>query len=91
LQGEEREDARQLQSARDFLATDPRQTELLAREGRILFPNSPYADERDFLLVAAVFNQGRIERAKLEAHYYFERHHTGRFAKDATALTGISQ
>ena len=55
----------------------------------MLFPDSPYSDERDFLLVAALFNQGRIGRAKLEAYYYFEHHPDGRFSSNATALTGI--
>lgn len=77
-----------MQQIRDSLTTNPRLAEILAREGRQRFPDSPDSDERDMLLVGALFNQGRLDRARIEARSYFARHPAGRFTRDLIALTG---
>jgi hypothetical protein len=76
-----------MQQIRDSLKTNPRLAEALAREGRQRFPDRPYSDERDMLLVGALFNQGRIERAQVETHSYFENHPGGRYTEDLSLLT----
>jgi hypothetical protein len=78
-----------LQQIRDSLLSNPKLAETLAREGRQRFSDSPDADERDALLVLALMNQRRIERARIEAHYYFDHHRTGRFAERLSALTRV--
>jgi hypothetical protein len=77
-----------MQQIRDSLTSNPRLAEALAREGRQRFPDSPDSEERDMLLVSALFNQRRLDRARREAYFYFERHPDGRFAKDMSLLTG---
>ena len=77
-----------MQQLRDALTNNPRLAETLAREGQQRFPDSPNADERDMLLVGALFNQGRMDSARTEAYFYFVRHPGGRFTKDLSALTG---
>jgi len=78
-----------MQQLRDALTNNPRLAETLAREGQQRFPDSPNADERDMLLVAALFNQRRIDSARREAFVYFQRHPDGQFTKDLSALTGV--
>lgn len=78
-----------IQQIRDSLLSNPRLAEKLAREGRQRLPDSPEADERDALLVIALTNQGRIERARIEAHYYFDHHQNGRFAEKVSFLTRV--
>jgi len=78
-----------IQQIRDSLLRNPKLAETLAREGRQRFLDSPGADERDALLVLALMNQRRVERARLEARYYFDHHEGGRFAESLSALTRV--
>jgi hypothetical protein len=78
-----------IQQIRDSLLSNPRLAETLAREGRQRFPDSPGADERDALLVLALMNQRRVERAHLEARYYFDHHPDGRFGDRVSFLTRV--
>jgi hypothetical protein len=78
-----------MQQIRDSLLSNPRLAETLAREGRQRFPDSPGADERDALLVLALANQRRMERARIEARYYFDHHEGGRFAERLSTLTRV--
>jgi hypothetical protein len=77
-----------MQQIRAALTKNPRLAETLARQGQQRFSDSPSSDERDMLLVAALFNQGRLGRARFEAYSYFEQHPGGRYAKDLSVLTG---
>jgi hypothetical protein len=79
-----------MQQLRAALTTNPPLAEELARQGRERFPDSASADERDMLLVGAVFNQGMIERSRVEAYSYFARHPRGLFTKDLAKLTGAT-
>jgi hypothetical protein len=72
-----------------LVTRNSRLAESLARDDREHFPNSPDADERDALLVAALYNQGDIDRARHEAHYYFARHPSGRFTEYLSKLMGL--
>lgn len=74
---------------RQLLAPDPRQAEALAREGRRQFPGSPDEDERDMIIVAALYNQGDIAGRRREARYYFEHHPNGRFTNEVIYLGGV--
>lgn len=78
-----------MQQIRDTVRTKPKLAEALAREGRERFPDSPDADERDTLLVSAVFNQHQLDRARIETFYYFKHHPGGHFSEYLTALTGV--
>jgi hypothetical protein len=76
-----------MQMIRDSLTGNPRLAEALAREGRERFPDSAESDERDMLLVAALFNRRRIERAQVEAYYYYAHHPQGRYTEGLSRLT----
>ncbi|MGB8295583.1 MAG: hypothetical protein WCG85_09165 [Polyangia bacterium] len=78
-----------MQQIRASLLDNPRLAETLAREGRQRFPDSPQADARDALLVTALMNQARIERARIEAYYYFDHHPDGRFGDRVSFLTRV--
>ena len=78
-----------MQQIRASLLDNPRLAEKLARESRQRFPDSPQADARDALLVTALMNQGRIERARIEAYYYFDDHPDGRFGDRVSFLTRV--
>jgi hypothetical protein len=78
-----------IQQIRDTFGTDPQFAETLAREDQQRHPDSPYADERDALLVWALFNQHKFARAQLEAILYFKRYPQGRFAGDIATLMGM--
>jgi hypothetical protein len=64
---------------RAVLIDDPVLAEQLARADQERFPDRPDADERDALLVAAVYNQHQPTRARKEARVYFRKHPDGRF------------
>ena len=70
------------------LTRDPGLAEMLAREGRKRFPDSPASDERDMELVLALFNQQKIEFARSEAYHYVVRHPNGRYVEDLAHLAG---
>jgi hypothetical protein len=76
-----------MQMIRDSLISNPRLAETLAREGRDRFPDSANSDERDMLLVAALFNRRRIEQAQIEAYYYYAHHPEGRYTEGLSKLT----
>jgi hypothetical protein len=78
-----------MQQIRDSWPRNPKLAEALAREGRQRFPDSPQADERDALLVMALLSQRRLERARLEAYYYFDHHQDGSFGERLTYLTRV--
>jgi hypothetical protein len=86
----EDDEAALMQELRVALTTNPPRAEALAHDGRARFPNSPASDERDMLLVIAVFNQGDLVRARVEASRYVTRHPGGRYTKDLVKMTGIS-
>jgi hypothetical protein len=77
-----------MEKIRTNLARDPRLAEMLAREGRERFPDSPASDERDMLLVLALSNQHKIIHAHREAYYYVLRHPDGRYIENITPLAG---
>lgn len=70
-----------IQRIRENVKTNPRLAEILARQDREQNPDGPDADECDAQLVAAVFNQGELGRARAEARYYFRRHPGGKYTK----------
>jgi len=76
-----------MQRVRSNLTRNPALAEELAREGRQRFPASPYADERDMLLAASLYNQHRLGRATVEADYYLEHHPDGLYRKDMAILS----
>jgi hypothetical protein len=78
-----------MQQIRNALLDNPRLAETLAHEGRQRFPDSPQADARDALMVTALMNQRRIERARLEARYYFDHHPDGHFGDRVSFLTRV--
>jgi hypothetical protein len=75
---------------RAVLTEDPKLAEQLARADQVQFPDSPDADERDALLVAAVYNQKDPLRARLETRRYLRRHPGGRFAEQLMHVTGAT-
>lgn len=74
---------------RDTVKSNPKLAEQLAREDRERSPFDPDADERDALLVAAVFNQRQVDRARNEARDYFRRHPNGRFTEYLIQEIGV--
>ena len=77
-----------IQKIRRVLIADPKRAEELARQDRERFPDSLDADERDALLVAAIYNQHQPLRARLEARHYLRRHPHGRYAEQLMEVTG---
>jgi hypothetical protein len=76
------------QKIRDSLANNPKLAEALAREGRERFPgDTSESDQRDALLVMAVYNQGKIDLASREADYYLEHHPNGRYREKLILLS----
>lgn len=75
---------------RAVLTEDPVLAEQLARADQERFPDRPDADERDALLVAAVYNQHQPTRARKEARVYFRKHPDGRFKDFLQKGTGAS-
>jgi hypothetical protein len=71
---------------RNLYRSDPKRSELLARRGRTKFRDSPYAEERDTLLVLALINQKEVGMARTEVDYYLEHHPNGRHARDLKQL-----
>ena len=80
-----------MKQLRAALTTNPWLAEILAREGQQRFPDSPDSDDCDMLLVGALFNEGRIGRARMQAYSYFEHHPNGRYVKDMSILTAPQQ
>ncbi len=73
-----------------MLTEAPELAEQLARADQERFPDRPDADERDALLVAAVYNQHQPTRARKEARVYFRKHPDGRFKDFLQKGTGAS-
>ncbi len=71
--------------------TNPALAESLALEDRQRFPNSPDAEERDMILVAALHNKRDLGGAKREAWYYFMHYPQGRFTEYLSRLTGLAE
>lgn len=69
--------------------TNPRLAASLALEDRQRYPNTPDAEERDVVLVAALHNQRDIDGASSEAWYYFVHHPNGQFTSYLSELTGV--
>jgi hypothetical protein len=78
-----------MQQLRAELETNPRLVESLARELRRQFPDGKDADERDAILVGAVYNQRKFGVAKAEGQYYVKHHPQGQFLKYVAVLTGM--
>lgn len=75
-----------MQQIRDSIVTNPGLAESLVLQVRAQNPEAPdqadpEADELDALLVAAIFNQHQIDRARVEARRYFRRHPGGRYTE----------
>lgn len=68
-----------IQQIRDSLVTNPMLAESLVLQERDKNPDNPDGDELDALLVAAIFNQHQVDRARVEARRYFRRHPGGRY------------
>lgn len=73
---------------RAVLVEAPKLAEELARTHQERFPDAPDADERDALLVAAIYNQHQPDRAKFETRQYLRRHPNGRYAAELMRVTG---
>ena len=71
-----------------MLTEDPVLAEQPARADQERFPDRPEADERDALLVAAVYNQKQPTRARKEARRYFRQHPDGRYREFLQKGTG---
>jgi hypothetical protein len=69
--------------------TNPQLAATLALEDRQRSPNSPDAEERDVVLVAALNNGRDIQGAKREAWYYFMHYPNGKYTKYLSTLTGL--
>lgn len=80
--------SRVISEIRAVLVDNPRLAEEFARADQERSPDSPDADERDALLVAAIFNQHHHWEARREARLYLQRHPDGRFAEFITEQTG---
>lgn len=80
-----------MQQIRDSIVTNPGLAESLVLQVRAQNPETPdrvdpdqvdpETDELDALLVAAIFNQHQIDRARVEARRYFRRHPGGRYTE----------
>jgi len=68
---------------------DPVRAEQLIYADRKRFPDSPFSDERDALLVSALNNQQRRWDAKVEARRYLRAHVNGRYTDFVLRTTGI--
>ena len=66
---------------RALLEEEPALAEEIAREDQKRNPDGPDADERDALLVSAVYNQHQPGRARKEARVYFRRHPDGKYVE----------
>jgi hypothetical protein len=77
-----------LQQIRTALQVDPQLAESLAREDQKRSPNSPNADERDALLVMALFKQRKFDDARREGIYYFKQYPQGRYYDELLRLLG---
>lgn len=73
---------------RKVLNTNPHLAEQLIYADRERSPNSPYADERDALLVSALQNDRRPADARAEAERYLRSHPTGRYIDYVIRTTG---
>ena len=78
-----------LQRLHALEGTNPGLAASMALEDRQRSPNSPNAEERDVVLVAALYNQRDILGAKREAWYYFMHYPNGRFTEYLSKLTRI--
>ena len=78
-----------MQQIRDSTMTNPSLAEKLAREHQEHFPKSRNSDERDFLLVAAISNQHRLDEARYEAIHYFKRHPTSPYSDRLASALGM--
>jgi hypothetical protein len=74
---------------REVVLTDPARAEQLIYADRKAFPGSPFADERDALLVSAIHNQRQPAEARAAARSYFRDHPRGRFVDFVTSVTGV--
>lgn len=70
--------------------TNPDLAASLALEDRQRSPNSQDAEERDMVLVAALYNGRDIDGAKREAWYYFQHYPNGKFTDYLSKLTGLT-
>jgi hypothetical protein len=69
--------------------SNPRVAEELIYADRERSPDSPFADERDALLVSALGNQRRPQEAQAAARRYFQDHPKGRYADYVSRATGV--
>jgi hypothetical protein len=74
---------------RAVVLTEPGRAEQLVYRDRERFPGSPFADERDALLVSAIQNQRRPLEARAAARRYFRDHPNGRFKDFVMQATGV--
>jgi hypothetical protein len=74
---------------RAVLLTEPGRAEQLVYRDRERFPGSPFADERDALLVSAIQNQRRPLEARAAARRYLRDHPNGRFKDFVIQATGV--
>ena len=78
-----------LAQIRSLVRDEPKLAEQIALEERERFPDGPDADERDALLVAEIFNQHDIARARVEARRYYRKHPGGRYTDYLIRETGV--
>lgn len=74
---------------RAIVASNPRAAEELVYSDRKRSPDSPFADERDALLVSALNNERRPAEAQAAARRYFRSHPDGRYAEYVSRATGV--
>lgn len=73
----------------EVLRTDPKRAEKLGRAHRERFEGGSRAEEADALLVYAMYNQRRVEQAKVEAIHYYKRHPGGRYTERLIEVTRV--
>lgn len=78
-----------LDEMRAILKSEPKRAEQLGRAYQERFPDGARRDEADALLVYAIYNQRRIDRARDEAMSYFRRHPDGQYTEKIAELTRL--
>lgn len=73
----------------EVLRTDPKRAEKLGRAHRERFEGGSRAEEADALLVYAMYNQRRVEQAKVEAIHYYKRHPGGQYTERLIEVTRV--
>lgn len=74
---------------RDLVKTAPASAVAVAEQGEMLFPQSPFAEERAALAIDALVNMGWLGDARVRAQEYFVCFPNGPHGADVTRRTGV--